>query len=125
MNETNLVNNLPQIPDTIEPLLRVLPPWASQVIVWVVALNLALAPFSVWISHKLTDMMNRAAASADVDDDEFLRALFSRPWYRAIAFALRFINVDLPTRAVLERAIALQTEAVHESKVARGINPEL
>lgn len=116
--------NLPQIPDTLEPLVNILPTWVSQVIVWVVALNLALAPFSVWISHRLRDMLNRAAASAEEDDDLFLRNLFSKPWYRAIALGLRFINVDLPTVSDLERAVSLQAEAVHEAKVQRGTAPQ-
>lgn len=117
MNETN---NIPQIPDTLEPLLKALPDWAGQLIFWVMTTSLALAPFAVWISHWLRDMANRAAESSEGDDDEFLRRLFSNPVYRTVAILLRFVNIHLPTLADLERAITLQAEAVHEAKVANG-----
>lgn len=97
-----------------------MPDWAAQLIVWAVTVGIVLAPFSVKISHALANMMNKAAASSELDDDEFLRKLYSHPAYRTIAFILRFASIDLPTLAMLERAITLQTEAVHEAKVAAG-----
>lgn len=119
---TNIVetttNNIPQIPDVLEPIVRSLPPWAGQILAWVMTTGFVLAPASVWISHKLRDFMNKAAETQAIDDDSWLRKLFSNPIYRTVAVLLRFVSIDLPTLAELERAIALQNEAVTESKPA-------
>lgn len=117
---TNAVTNLPQVPDTLEPIVNALPGWVGQIISWVALAAIALAPFRGMISRWLANRMNAAAHSSQLDDDEFLRQLFSKPWYQTAAVLLRFVSVDLPTLAMLERAITLQTEAVHEAKVAAG-----
>jgi len=105
--------------EAIQPLLDLLGGKGTIVttlLAWVAALGMALAPVSTWISHSLRDSLNRVAASQAEDDDAYLRRLFSAKWYSAAAFLLRFISVDLPVLADLERAIKLQAEAVEESK---------
>jgi hypothetical protein len=107
-----MTNNVPQLPDTIEPLVNALPPWLGQIVFWMAMAAAVLAPFRGMISRGLANLMNKAAASSQLDDDEFLRRLFSMPWYQTVAVLLRFVSIDLPTLAMLERAITLQKEAV-------------
>lgn len=104
--------------DAAKPLLELLGgkgTLLTTVVAWVAAISLFLAPFSVWISHGLRNAINRVAASSAVDDDEYLRRLFSKKWYSFAAFLLRFINVDLPVLADLERALELQREAANKT----------
>lgn len=104
---------------TLKPILDLLGgsgTWITTVIAWFAAISAALAPFAVWIRNKLANAINAAAESSGEDDDVYLRTLFSASWYRFLAFVLNFANVRLPTLAELERAIALQKEAVVESK---------
>lgn len=110
--------NKPVIPATFNPILELLGGKGTHVttiITWTAALSALLAPFAVFIRNKLADAMNRAADSADGDDDVYLRKLFSNKAYRITAFILNFANVRLPTLPELERAIALQREAVQAS----------
>ncbi len=86
--------------------------WLITVITWFGTLSAILAPFSVWIQHRLTDWLNTAAASSETDDDQWLRNLYGNPLYRFVATALRFIHLRLPTLADLERALQLQQDAV-------------
>lgn len=98
----------------LSPVLDLLPAGAAAVlmkaIVWIGSFGLLLAPFSVWIQHKLTDLLNTAAASADVDDDAWLKKLFTNPVYRFAATLLRFLHIRLPTIADLERALSKAAE---------------
>lgn len=87
----------------------------AAVIAWLAAASAALAPFSVWIQHKLADWMNSVAESADEDDDKYLASLFANKAYKLVALLLRFVNIKLPTSADLERAIKHQKEAVAEA----------
>lgn len=121
--QTNVVEN-PSGPTSpagqaFQPILELLGGKAGNImttlIAWIVAISIALAPFSGMISRRLRDMLNEAAESSKLDDDDYLRRLFSRGWYQTAAFLLRFINVDLPTTAELDRAIALQKEAIAEA----------
>lgn len=99
----------------LDPVLKLLPvglhELLTKVVVWIGSFGLVLAPFSVWIQHKLTDFLNTAAASKDVDDDVWLAKLFKASWYRVLATGLRFLHLRLPTIADLERALDLQAEA--------------
>ncbi len=108
-------NSVPVV-GPLSPVLDLLPtsvrPFLMKVIVWVGSFGLVLAPFSVWIQMRLTDLLNTAAASSAVDDDAWLTKLFSNPLYRTTATLLRFLHVRLPTIADLERALQLQSEAV-------------
>lgn len=110
------------VPDVgpLKPVLDLLPAGAAaflaKVIVWVGSFSLVIAPFAVWLRHKLADMLNVAATSREIDDDAWLRRLFANPVYRFAAVLLRFLRIDLPTSAELERALALQNEAVKASK---------
>jgi len=115
----------PAVRDTIQPLLDLLGGKGTVLLTavsWCAAIALILAPFAGVISRQLRNVQNQAAASSDLDDDEYLRKLYSQSWYRFTAFALRFLNVHLPTLAELERQIAFQTEAatkaLAESKTA-------
>lgn len=104
---------------TFKPILDLLGgsgTWITTVIAWFAAVSALLAPFAVWIRNKLANAINSAAESSGEDDDTYLRALFSAGWYRFLAFVLNFANVRFPTLAELERAIALQKEAVREAK---------
>lgn len=109
------------INQTVQPILDLLKgsgTWITTLIAWFAAISAALAPFAVWIRNKLANMINTVAESSGEDDDEFLRRLFSAGWYRILAFVLNFANVRFPTLAELERAIAMQREAVLESKTS-------
>jgi len=107
-------NSVPVI-GPLAPVLDLLPSGTAAVlmkaIVWFGSFSLVLAPFSVWIQFKLTDMLNTVAASKEADDDVWLTGLFRNPAYRFAATALRFLHVRLPTISDLERALALQAEA--------------
>lgn len=101
-------------PETFKPILDLLGgkgSWITTIIVWFAAISATLAPIAVWIRNKLADMLNARAASADEDDDQYLRALFGNPFYRFLAFVLNFANIRLPNLSELERAIAQQKEA--------------
>lgn len=89
--------------------------WLLSIITWFGTLSAVLAPFSVWLQHKLTDLCNTAAASSEVDDDEWLRKLYGNPIYRFWATLLRFVHIRLPTLADLERALKLQHEAITQA----------
>lgn len=105
--------------NTLQPILDLLKghgTWLTTLLAWVAAISAVLAPFAVWISHKLADSMNDAAATSDLEDDEYLRRLFSSKIYKLAAFLLNFANVRLPTLSQLERAIQLQAEAIAEAK---------
>ena len=109
------------VPETLKPIIDLLGAqkgtWITTVIVWFSAISALLAPFAVWIRNKLADALNNAAASSDdIDDDTYLRKLFSNKAYRFVAFVLNFANIRLPKLAELERAIELQKQAVVESK---------
>jgi len=106
------------IPATFNPILELLGgkgTFVTTFITWTAAISAVLAPFAVFMRNKLADAINRAADSADGDDDVYLRRLFENKLYRITAFILNFANVRLPTLPELERAIALQREAVRES----------
>lgn len=106
------------IGETFKPILDLLGgkgTWITTVISWFAAIGLVLAPFGVWIRNKLADMLNEAAKSSDKDDDTYLRAIFSNKAYRLIAFTLNFANIRMPNLTELERAIALQEEAVKKA----------
>ncbi len=115
----SVITNAPSVVPVAGPLapaLELLPasfqPVLMKIIVWIGSFGLVLAPFSVWIQMRLTDLLNTAAASQAVDDDLWLRNLFTHPAYRFVATLLRFAHVRLPTIADLERALQLQSEAV-------------
>jgi len=104
----------------LKPVLDLLPSnlqdLINKVIMWIGSFSLVLAPFAVWIRHKLSDMLNTAAESSETDDDEWLRKLFGNPIYSFLATMLRFLHVNLPVLSDLERAILQQRQAVAESK---------
>lgn len=107
------------IPETFGPLLELLQGKGTvltTLIAWTAAISVILAPFAVWIRNKLADAANRAAETADEDDDAYLRKLFSAKWYRLTAFLLNFANIRLPTITELERALELQKQAVAKAK---------
>jgi hypothetical protein len=87
-------------------------PWLGKAITSIAYLKLASTLFEVRLQHWFADQLNEAAASADQDDDAFLRELFAHRAYRVTAFALRLFGFRLPTLADLERAVRLQREAV-------------
>lgn len=136
LGQTNLTTNLTNlplpmdepvtpapitVPEFLKPLFDLLGgsgPLLTTIIAWVAAIGVALAPVSGVISRWLRDALNKAAATSELDDDEWLRQLFSKKWYAVAAFLLRFVNIDLPTSTELERAIQLQAEAVAASKTA-------
>ncbi|HOP99132.1 MAG TPA: hypothetical protein PLK78_17075 [Verrucomicrobiota bacterium] len=104
--------------EEIKPLLDLLSGkfgWLSTVLTWLGAITPVTALFATRFKHWASDKLNEIAASSDKDDDAYLRALFSQQWYRFLAFLLRFTPFQLPTLADLERAIALQEEAVQEA----------
>lgn len=107
------------VSETIQPLINLLGgagTWITTLIAWLGAISLAMAPFTVWVQHKLADAMNRAAESKeDTTDDEYLRKLFSHSWYKFLTFLARFANFRFPTLSDLERALKLQAEAVKEA----------
>ena len=137
LGQTNFPSSLiePPLSDTstnaipvigpLAPLLKLLPSGTSDfvmtIIVWMGGFTLVLAPFSVWIQHKLADMMNTAASSADLDDDAWLRRMFSNPVYRFAATLLRFAHVRLPVQADLDRALEIEALARAEVKPADPI----
>ena len=90
-------------------------PWITKAVTWIAYLKLASTLFEVRLQHWFADRLNEAAASADQDDDTFLRQIFTHRGYRVTAFALRLFGFRLPTLADLERALRLQHEAVRES----------
>lgn len=105
-----------EVPEGLESILKLLPDWLVKPLMWLAAFALALAPFANWLSNKLQDLVNQAAESAETDDDEYLRKLFSNPVYRVAAFVLNLANIRLKTLGDLERAIEQQREAVLESQ---------
>lgn len=79
-----------------------------------------LAVFSALAGRKLErwiqDKINAIAESSTLDDDEYLRQLFSKPWYKFVAFLSGFTPFRLKTLSDLERAIRLQKEAILASQ---------
>lgn len=127
--QTNTVPAPPPYgPDTssvLKPILDLLGgkgTWLTTLLAWVAAVSAALSPFAVWIRNKLADMMNAAAESSDENDDVWLTRLFSNPIYQFAAFLLNFISIRLPTLSELQRAIALQHEAVVDA-IDRKVSP--
>ncbi len=110
----SVITNAPSVVPVAGPLAPALEllPASFQPVLMIGSFGLVLAPFSVWIQMRLTDLLNTAAASQAVDDDLWLRNLFTHPAYRFVATLLRFAHVRLPTIADLERALQLQSEAV-------------
>lgn len=95
--------------------------WVTTTIVRVMAVSAILAPFAARLRNALADALNRVAATSDLDDDAYLRKLFSNPGYKLAAFLLNFANIRLPVLAELERAIALRCEAVAEAEKLKAI----
>lgn len=89
-----------------------------QVLLWLAVWGVAIGAFSQWIRRKLFDIMNRAAETAEGDDDVWLARVFANPGYKLLSLLLKYVHIYLPTTADLERAIALQKEAV--KKAAEG-----
>lgn len=97
--------------EEIRPILNLMEGkagWLTTLITWIAAIKLASSLVEVRLNHWLCDRIDAVAASADQDDDEFLRGLFAKPWYRTTAVLLRFVGLRLPVMADLERALALQ-----------------
>lgn len=126
--ETNGVptNAAPDFVGPLKPVLELLPaswlPFLTKLIIWMGSASLVFGGFSVKIQHWLTNRLNNAAASSELDDDEWLRRLFANPIYRFLATALRFFSIRLPTTDDLERAVAQQAEAVAIAK-SKGVVP--
>lgn len=109
------------VPEFLKPLFDLLGgegPWLTTLLAWIAAIGVALAPVSGAINRWLRDKLNTAASTSGIDDDEWLRRLFTAKWYSIAAFLLRFVRVDLPVLADLERAIGLQKEAVTKATQA-------
>lgn len=141
LGQTNLTTNLTNlplpmdepvtpapitVPEFLKPLFELLGgkgPLLTTLIAWVAAIGVALAPVSGVISRWLRDALNKAASTQAINDDEWLRRLFSNKLYASAAFLLRFVNIDLPTSADLERAIELQKEAVAKAQPANATPP--
>lgn len=99
----------------LQPLLDLLggkAGWLPTALTWLAAIKLASTLVENKLNHWLCDQLNQIAASEGGDDDAYLRALFSRSWYKLGSFLLRFTGLRLPTLADLERAIQHQAEAV-------------
>jgi hypothetical protein len=93
-------------------------PWVGKVIAWLSAVLLLLAPWQPRIKIFIADKFNEIATNASPDMDAWLMNLFSKPWYVAASLLLRFAGIPLPTKADLERNIALQNEV--KAAAAKG-----
>ncbi len=106
--------NATEVPGALQPLLDLLGGqgnWLVTLVVWAGALSVAFAWVSPKIKSWMADKMNEIAASADTNDDDYLRKIYGAKWYITLAFVLRMVGLQLPTLTDLERAIALQKEA--------------
>lgn len=81
--------------------------WLGTVITWFGAAQIVLRFADTRIRHWVSDKLNASAASAETDDDELLRGLFSRRWWKIAALVF-----PLPKLADLDRALKLQAEAI-------------
>lgn len=97
--------------------------WLAQLIAILGSIRVALVPFGGKIQRWLADRMNAIASRNSVDDDQYLRELFSAKWYKFLAFILMFASIKLPTLPDLERAIKLQQEAVLDAQNSNPASP--
>jgi len=86
--------------------------WATTAIAWLLALATALAPFRTLIRHTIADKFNAYAAASSTEDNAYLRALFSKPWYIGFSILISFAGITLPNLADLDRALNQQNQAV-------------
>lgn len=115
---TNLVDTTTvaqSVEDEFSPLFSLLvghTAWGAKAVAWLLAFAAAISPWRTKIKHWISDAFNSYAATATAGQDEWLRALFSKVWYKAAAFGLNFAGISLPTLADLDRVIALQKQAL-------------
>jgi len=123
-NTVNTTTTVDAVGAQIAPFLHLLgggSPWVSKTIAWLAAVSMALAPFRPRIKIYIADWFNRYSATASADQDAWLMALFSKPWYVGGSLLLRFAGIPLPTKADLERNIALQKETAAAAVIAATV----
>lgn len=86
----------------------------TTVLAWIAAARTAGIFVGGILRRWAADRLNAIAASASLDDDEYLRDTFAHPGYKLIAFLLALAGLDLPSSADLERAIQMQNEAARK-----------
>lgn len=84
----------------IQPLISLLTGkfgWLPTLFAWLSALSMALGFVQKRIQDFNEKKLEHFAQSTNPDDDLFLTALLSAPWYRLAAFVAGFLNFWLPT----------------------------
>jgi len=71
--------------------------FVTQALTWIAALRLAIKPGQIWIRDRIISVLQRAAESADISDDQIVESVLTSSAWRVTAFILDFLaSLKLP-----------------------------